>query len=109
MGAWKSANGQKEVSELFAQLEGTFSNGTTYSHEVVVPSQRSARGSSYNVRTGQQTDHVRSLRTCQVGPGAGPEEPLLPRPEIGIRSDALCIGLVLPFSALSLQGSQERR
>jgi ketosteroid isomerase-like protein len=35
LGAWKSATGQIEVSDLFGQLEATFSNCTSYSHEIV--------------------------------------------------------------------------
>jgi ketosteroid isomerase-like protein len=35
LGAWKSATGQNEVSDLFGQLEATFSNCTSYSHEIV--------------------------------------------------------------------------
>ena len=35
LGAWKSAAGQHEVAELFDQLEGTFSDCTSYFHEVV--------------------------------------------------------------------------
>jgi ketosteroid isomerase-like protein len=35
LGAWKSANGPKEVSDLFTQLETTFSDCTSYSHEIV--------------------------------------------------------------------------
>lgn len=35
LGAWKSASGQQEVSELFANLEATFSDCTSYSHEVI--------------------------------------------------------------------------
>ncbi len=35
LGAWMSASGQKEVRELFAQLEATFSDCTSYSHEII--------------------------------------------------------------------------
>jgi len=35
LGAWKSATGQKELTDLFGQLEGTFSNCTSYSYEIV--------------------------------------------------------------------------
>ncbi len=35
LGAWKSATGQQEVGELFAHLETTFSDCTSYSHEIV--------------------------------------------------------------------------
>jgi ketosteroid isomerase-like protein len=35
MGAWKSATGRQEVSDLFAELEGTFSACTSYSHEII--------------------------------------------------------------------------
>jgi ketosteroid isomerase-like protein len=35
LGAWKSASGPKEVSDLFTQLETTFSDCTSYSHEIV--------------------------------------------------------------------------
>jgi ketosteroid isomerase-like protein len=35
LGAWKSATGQREVSDLFGQLEGTFSNCTSYSQEII--------------------------------------------------------------------------
>lgn len=35
LGAWKQANGPQEVGELFAQLERTFSDCTSYSHEVI--------------------------------------------------------------------------
>jgi ketosteroid isomerase-like protein len=35
LGAWKSATGPEEVSDLFTQLETTFSDCTSYSHEIV--------------------------------------------------------------------------
>lgn len=35
LGAWKSASGQEEVRDLFAQLESTFSDCTSYSHEII--------------------------------------------------------------------------
>lgn len=35
LGAWKSAAGQEEVNSLFGQLEATFSDCTSYEHEVV--------------------------------------------------------------------------
>jgi ketosteroid isomerase-like protein len=35
LGAWKSATGQKEVGELFALLEGNFSDCTSYSYDIV--------------------------------------------------------------------------
>jgi len=35
LGAWKSATGQREVSDLFSQLEATFSNCTSYSNEII--------------------------------------------------------------------------
>jgi ketosteroid isomerase-like protein len=35
LGAWKSSTGQKEVSDLFGQLEASFSNCTSYSHEII--------------------------------------------------------------------------
>ena len=35
LGAWRSANGQSEVSDLFGQLEASFSNCTSYSNEIV--------------------------------------------------------------------------
>lgn len=35
LGAWKSATGQKELSDLFAQLEASFSDCTSYSHEII--------------------------------------------------------------------------
>ena len=35
LGAWKSATGQKEVSRLFAQLEASFSDCTSYSHDII--------------------------------------------------------------------------
>ena len=35
LGAWKSATGQEELDQLFAGLEKTFSDCTSYSHEIV--------------------------------------------------------------------------
>jgi ketosteroid isomerase-like protein len=35
LGAWKSATGQDQVRDLFLQLEGTFSDCTSYTYEVV--------------------------------------------------------------------------
>jgi ketosteroid isomerase-like protein len=35
LGAWKSATGHREVSDLFGQLEATFSNCTSYSIEII--------------------------------------------------------------------------
>jgi ketosteroid isomerase-like protein len=35
LGAWMSATGQSEVSDLFGQLEASFSNCTSYSNEIV--------------------------------------------------------------------------
>jgi ketosteroid isomerase-like protein len=35
LGAWKSANGQEELRELFRTLEASFSNCTSYSHDIV--------------------------------------------------------------------------
>jgi ketosteroid isomerase-like protein len=35
LGAWKSATGQQEVSDLFGQLEATFSDCTSYTHEII--------------------------------------------------------------------------
>lgn len=35
LGAWKSAVGQEQVRDLFQQLEGTFSDCTSYAYEVV--------------------------------------------------------------------------
>ena len=35
LGAWKSATGQREVSDLFGQIEATFSNCTSYSYEII--------------------------------------------------------------------------
>jgi ketosteroid isomerase-like protein len=35
LGAWQSATGQQKVGELFAQLERTFADCTSYSYEVV--------------------------------------------------------------------------
>jgi ketosteroid isomerase-like protein len=34
-GAWKSASGQDELGELFRLLEASFSDCTSYSHEIV--------------------------------------------------------------------------
>ena len=34
-GAWKSANGQEEVTDLFGRLEASFSDCTSYSLEIV--------------------------------------------------------------------------
>ena len=34
-GAWKSANGQEEVRELFRNLAGTFSDCSSFSYEIV--------------------------------------------------------------------------
>jgi ketosteroid isomerase-like protein len=34
-GAWMSGSGQQEVGDLFRQLEDTFSDCTSYSHEIV--------------------------------------------------------------------------
>jgi ketosteroid isomerase-like protein len=34
-GAWKTAVGQAEVSDLFGQLEASFSDCTSYRHEVI--------------------------------------------------------------------------
>jgi ketosteroid isomerase-like protein len=34
-GAWKSANGQDELRELFRHLEASFSDCLSYSHEIV--------------------------------------------------------------------------
>lgn len=34
-GAWKSGSGHGELSNLFAGLEATFSNCTSYSHEII--------------------------------------------------------------------------
>jgi ketosteroid isomerase-like protein len=35
LGAWKSATGQREVGELFRLLEDSFSDCTSYAHDVV--------------------------------------------------------------------------
>jgi ketosteroid isomerase-like protein len=35
LGAWKSAKGQQEVGELFRLLEDSFSDCTSYAHDVV--------------------------------------------------------------------------
>lgn len=35
LGAWKSATGQKEVRELFAELATTFSDCASFSHDIV--------------------------------------------------------------------------
>jgi ketosteroid isomerase-like protein len=35
LGAWKSATGQKEVSDLFGQLEADFSNCISYAHDII--------------------------------------------------------------------------
>jgi len=35
LGAWESASGQEAVRDLFAQLKATFSDCTSYSHEIV--------------------------------------------------------------------------
>lgn len=35
LGAWLSGRGHREVSDLFRQLERTFSDCTSYSHEVI--------------------------------------------------------------------------
>ena len=35
LGAWKSATGPREVSDLFGELEATFSNCTSYSNEII--------------------------------------------------------------------------
>jgi ketosteroid isomerase-like protein len=35
LGAWTSGTGYVEVSEIFRRLEGTFSDCTSYSHDVV--------------------------------------------------------------------------
>jgi ketosteroid isomerase-like protein len=35
LGAWKSATGQKEVSDLFGQLEAVFSNCISYAHDII--------------------------------------------------------------------------
>jgi len=35
LGAWKSANGQEELRELFRQLEASFSDCVSYSHDIV--------------------------------------------------------------------------
>ena len=35
LGAWKSATGQQELSDLFGLLEASFSDCTSYAHEIV--------------------------------------------------------------------------
>jgi hypothetical protein len=35
LGAWKSANGQEELRELFRQLAASFSNCVSYSHDIM--------------------------------------------------------------------------
>ncbi|MBA2528457.1 MAG: nuclear transport factor 2 family protein [Euzebyales bacterium] len=35
LGAWKSATGQQEIRDLFAELEATFSSCTSYSLEII--------------------------------------------------------------------------
>jgi ketosteroid isomerase-like protein len=35
LGAWKSANGQEELRELFRQLAASFSDCVSYSHDIV--------------------------------------------------------------------------
>jgi ketosteroid isomerase-like protein len=35
LGAWKAATGQRELSDLFGQLEASFSNCTSYSNEII--------------------------------------------------------------------------
>ncbi len=35
LGAWKSATGQREVSDLFGQIEAMFSNCTSYVYEII--------------------------------------------------------------------------
>jgi ketosteroid isomerase-like protein len=35
LGAWKSATGQQELTDLFAQLEASFSDCTSYAHEII--------------------------------------------------------------------------
>jgi ketosteroid isomerase-like protein len=35
LGAWRTANGQQELDELFGLLEESFSDCTSYAHEVV--------------------------------------------------------------------------
>jgi ketosteroid isomerase-like protein len=35
LGAWKSASGHEDVDALFGQLGGTFSDCTSYSHEII--------------------------------------------------------------------------
>jgi ketosteroid isomerase-like protein len=35
LGAWQSATGQRELGELFGQLEASFSNCTSYAHEII--------------------------------------------------------------------------
>jgi ketosteroid isomerase-like protein len=35
LGAWKSATGQEQLNDLFAELAASFSDCTSYSHEIV--------------------------------------------------------------------------
>ena len=35
LGAWRSASGHQEVSDLFRQLESTFSECASYSHDII--------------------------------------------------------------------------
>ena len=35
LGAWTSASGHQEVSDLFGQLESTFSDCTSYEHDII--------------------------------------------------------------------------
>jgi ketosteroid isomerase-like protein len=35
LGAWMSATGQKELGDLFGRLEASFSDCTSYSHEII--------------------------------------------------------------------------
>ena len=35
LGAWKSGSGHEKVSDIFRQLENSFSDCTSYSHEVI--------------------------------------------------------------------------
>ena len=35
LGAWMSASGHQEVSDLFGQLENTFSDCTSYAHDII--------------------------------------------------------------------------
>ena len=35
LGAWKSATGQQELSDLFGQLGASFSDCTSYTHEII--------------------------------------------------------------------------